>query len=220
MPNGPIDALLFAHHAIDAEARRIEGAAAHAETAGALADLAKDAAFLRNFVVKHTDGEEVGLYPSLIEKVPNIDRTFLHDHADDKEQFAELEGLVARCRAEAAGPAFTALRRQTVVITEHLAVHIRKENEIVLPLVGAHFDPAAQTGMVGKVLSVFTPADMEAVVPFITRLQTDEGAASYVTVLSRALPPPAFEKAKGWIRDGVPAARWDALVRAVPALGG
>jgi len=219
MPNGPIDGLLFAHTAIEADARRIEAEAHSAESPQAAAALAADAAFLADVVAKHTDGEEVGLYPTLIQKVPNIDKTFLFDHDDDKQQFADLSGLIDRCGKEDSGTALAALRRQTIAITEHLAIHIRKENEIVLPLVGEHFAPPAQVEMIQGVLSKFTPEDMVRVVPFITRLQARESAVAYVKVLAATMPPPVFDKAKGWLKDGISAELFQYLSTAVAELG-
>jgi hypothetical protein len=50
------------------------------------------------------------------------------------------------------------------------------------------------------------------------RLQDDHDAVAYVRVLGNVMPPPAFEKAAGWIRAGVPAERWALLRAAIPAL--
>ena len=49
-------------------------------------------------------------------------------------------------------------------------------------------------------------------------LQSPEGAVAYVEVLAKTMPPPVFEKAKGWLKDGIPGELFQHLTGAVPKL--
>jgi hypothetical protein len=72
--------------------------------------------------------------------------------------------------------------------------------------------------VLGRVLSTIPPERMSAVVPWIIeRVSPDDGDA-YLTVLEHATLPEVFPAAKGWIRDGVSAERWDDLSERRPQL--
>ncbi len=212
---GPIDTLRFVHAAILAEADAIE-----AEVAGDgdLAALPVRVGFFAELVEAHTRGEEKGLFPRLAARFPELDKGYLADHESERALFREIAELAAR---GAGGDASVRprLARQAIALTEHARSHIQKENELLLPLVAATFSADEQGAMVRDILSVFTPAQMAAGVPFIVSRCDDGMACAYVEALSRAMPPPAFEAAKGWIRGGCDPTRVALLASRVPAFG-
>ncbi len=110
------------------------------------------------------------------------------------------------------------MRRQVVALATHVHSHVAKENELILPRVASLFSPEEQGQMVSDILSAFTPEDTAAAVPWIVARLDADTAAAYVGVLSNAMPPPVFEAAKGWIREGVSDEQWSAVVERAPAL--
>jgi hemerythrin-like domain-containing protein len=214
---GPIDSLRYVHAAILAEADDLEALVAGAttpETAGALADRLD---FFGHLVTAHTEGEEIGLFPPLVERDAAIAETYLIDHAEERALFAELSSLAARC-ASGDTEALDRLRREIVALATHAHSHVGKENELILPRVSQLFSAEEQAAMVGRILSTFTPEDTARGVPWIVARLDPEAAAAYVGALSAAMPPPVFDAAKGWIRAGISDEQWDALVERVPTL--
>jgi hemerythrin-like domain-containing protein len=217
---GPIDSLRFVHAAILKEADDLEAAVValdDADAATAAGALVGRMQYFGELVNAHTKGEEVGLFPPLVERDPAIAETYLFDHVDERELFAELVGLLQSC-AGGDPDALVTLRREIVALVTHIHGHISKENELVLPRVAAEFSAEQQDKMVGDILSTFTPEDTAKAIPWIVgRLDTDT-AAAYVQVLANVMPPPAFGAAKGWIQGGISDEQWTALVERAPVL--
>lgn len=210
---GAIQSLRFVHTAIATEARALEARALSSELDG----LDEAFAWFARLSKLHTDGEEVGLFPALEERVPNSGATFLHDHDEEEALFAEILELLPRARG-GDGEAVARLRRQCIALTEHLVPHIDKENGWVLPLVEEHFTPPEQGAMVGRILSTIGPEDMARAVPWIMNRISHDQRVAYATVLSNAMPPPVFEACKGWLSEGLPSDVHAALAEAVPAI--
>ena len=215
---GPIDTTRFVHNAIVKEADEIEAATNATTDATELAALADRIEWFGYVVNKHTTGEEVGLFPPLAERRPSIADTYLFDHVDERALFPELTQL-ARDASTGKPDSLARLQRQSIALTEHLHAHVRKENELIFPLVNELFSPPEQGEMVGKMIADLTPEDNVIAMPWIVRMNDADGAAVYVDALSHVMPPPVFDMAKGWIRDGVSAERWTELTQRVPALG-
>jgi hemerythrin-like domain-containing protein len=213
----PIDSLRFVHAAILAEVDELEATIHGASEPGEAGELAERIGYFGRLVNSHTSGEEVGLFPRLVERDETYAETYLFDHVEERQLFAELAELAAACRGGSAD-ALDRLRREIVALSTHARAHITKENELVLPRVASLFSPAEQGEMVGAILSVLTPEDTAAAVPWIIARLDADNAAAYVTVLSNVMPPPVFDAARGWIQGGVSAEQWGALAERVPAL--
>lgn len=216
---GPIDSLRFVHAAILKEADDLEAAVVALDDASAAGDLAERMQYFGELVNAHTQGEEVGLFPPLIERDAAIAETYLFDHVDERALFAELGALVDSCRAGDAA-ALAKLRREIVALVTHIHSHISKENELVLPRVASEFSVEEQGKMVSDILSTFTPEDTAVAIPWIVARLDADTAAAYVNVLANVMPPPAFGAAKGWIQGGISAEQWSALVDRAPVLAG
>ena len=214
---GPIDSLRFVHTAILTEADDLEsliGAASTPSDAGALAERI---AYFGHLVDLHTNGEEVGLFPPLVERDEAIAETYLFDHVEERASFAKLTGLSERCQSDDVD-ALHAMRREIVALVTHVHSHVGKENDLILPRVGDLFSPEEQGQMIGAMLSTFTPEDTATSVPWIVARLEPDAAAAYVNVLAHAMPPPVFEMAKGWIRDGITDQQWSSLVERAPVV--
>jgi hemerythrin-like domain-containing protein len=214
---GPIDSLRFVHAAILAEADELETLVASTTTPSEAGALAERIDYFGELVNSHTKGEELGLFPPLVERDEAIAETYLFDHLEEQATFAELSALAARCR-EGDTDALARLRRETVALVTNVQSHVAKENELILPRVGELFAPDEQARMVGAILSTFTPEETARAVPWIVARLDPDTAAAYVNVLAHAMPPPVFDAAKGWIRGGISDEQWHALVERAPVV--
>jgi hemerythrin-like domain-containing protein len=218
MPAGPMKALEFAHTAIAVTTAEIDDAVRTASSPEVAVSLRERVEFLASFVKVHVEGEEQAMYPPLAAKVPYIESTFLIDHKDEEQLYIELEGEVRRCADEGSAARLEHLRRQVAIIRAISDSHIKKENLIVVPLVFEHFSVEEQAAMLQGIISLAPREQMPKIVPWMTTCQSPMAAIAYVSALSVSMPPPVFAAARGWIRNGVSAERWDHLVTHVPAL--
>lgn len=215
---GPIDALRFVHAAITREVVELEHLGDGCQGPDDVRRLGERVAFLGYVVKGHTDGEELGLYRSLEERAPHVGAAYLHDHVDEQALFRGLAELVADAGTGAGPQLLGRVRRQTVALTEHLEPHIRKENELVLPLVAQLYDVAEQGAMVGRIMSSFTPVDLGKIVPWMASKMTQDERAAYLGVVLRTQPAERAQVVVGLVRQGTPLADWEALKPRVPGL--
>jgi hemerythrin-like domain-containing protein len=214
---GPIDSLRFVHAAILTEVDELEAAVDDATGPAEAGALVERIEFFRHLMEGHTHGEEIGLFPRLVERDEAVAETYLFDHVSEREILADLIALAHACR-QGDEDALSRMRRQIVALATQAHSHVAKENELILPRVTQLFSPEEQGRMVSDILSTFTPEDTAAAVPWIVARLDADTAAAYVGVLSHAMPPPVFDAAKGWIRNGVSDQQWAALVERAPAL--
>ncbi|HXU82702.1 MAG TPA: hemerythrin domain-containing protein, partial [Polyangia bacterium] len=144
----PVRGVRFIHRAILAEAGQIEAAAAD----GRGAAVAERLPFFERVLHLHNTGEEVGLFPDIDARAPDIVPAYLLDHREEKLLFANLRDACA-----AGGPK---LAQAAAACAAHLRLHIKKEEELIVPLVERLFSIPEQGAQVGKMLAQFTPADM------------------------------------------------------------
>jgi len=214
---GPINALRFVHSAIFSEAERLENRA-HSELGRDEArQLAAELAVFDRLMDGHTKGEEVGLFPKLAEREPHFAETYLRDHEVEHALFRDLAAALESL-SQGDDSAHGAVRRLASAIRHHVVTHIGKENELVLPYVDASFSPPEQGQMLGQVLSVFTPQDLETFLPWIVARLDDDTAVSYLGALGGAQPPAVFAKSCAWIKAGIPEAQRARLAQRVDAL--
>jgi hypothetical protein len=127
-----------------------------------------------------------------VQRSPYFADTYLLDHDDERALLAEIVVLARECQG-ADTAALERLRRQTVALTEHAESHVRKENELVLPVCREMFSPAEQGEMVSTMLSAFSPEVMARAAGWIvSKVDADTGAA-YLGELSAVMPAPVLQ---------------------------
>lgn len=158
----PIDGIRFVHAAIVNEARAIEELARSVATPQGAGALVPRLEFFAELNDAHTRGEELGLFPPLVERSPNLADTYLLDHEDERALFAEIVTLARQCQS-GDDSALMRLRRQTVALTERAELHVRKENELVIPLCREMFSDAEQGAeYLGELSAVMPPPVFDA----------------------------------------------------------
>jgi hypothetical protein len=216
---GPIDSLRFVHAAILKESQRIDEDVRDGFGPEEARSLEPRLAFFARLIDLHTKGEEKGLFPHLVEKEPHFADTYLFDHQEETGLFEELQREVQEVAHKDVDADVPRLRRLVSTLRAHMEAHIKKENDLVLPLVGELFSPEEQGGMLKDILSTIAPADMGKAVPWIVDRLDVEMAERYVRALLGAWPPPMVENLKGWLKDGgVTPGHYETLMEKVPEL--
>jgi hemerythrin-like domain-containing protein len=215
--SGPIDSLRFVHTALCREILDLEAIVGSATTPEQVAKVKERFAFLERFGHSHTRGEEAGLFPDLDAKVPGLSQTYVFDHADERDAFARINVHLEACAKNDAG-ALRPLAREVSKLADHLTRHIRKENELLIPMVLEHFTIAEQVAMVGRIVSKLTPEEMTLGVPFIVGWLDPDDRVRYVAMLASSVPAPALTQLAARIKARLDDVDWSALAKAVPAL--
>jgi zinc finger protein-like protein len=197
----PIRGARFIHKAILTEAGKIETEA----TAGRNGDVARRLDFFERVLHLHNTGEEVGVFPEIDARASDVIPAYLMDHREEKVLFANL-------RDACAGGGPTLVRAATAVAT-HLRLHIKKEEELIFPLVERLFSIPEQGAQVGKMLGQFTPADLGQILPWlVTSLEADD-RRTYLGLMEKALPPERFAGVLKMVQAGVAPEIWASLGR-------
>ena len=197
----PVRGVRFIHRAILAEAGQIEAEASE----GRGAAVAERLPFFEHVLHLHNTGEEVGLFPDIEAKAPDIVPAYLLDHREEKVLFANL-----REACPAGGPK---LAQAAAAFAAHLRLHIKKEEELLVPLVERLFSIPEQGAQVGKMLAQFSPADMGQLLPWLVTSLAVDDRRTYLGLLEKALPPERFAGALGTVMAGVTPQVWATLGR-------
>ena len=219
----PAEGVRFIHAAIDTDVRALEAEAFAAETDAQLDAFGAHFALFHSIAKTHNEGEEVSLFPELEKRLPRVAATYLFDHEEEAALFDAITAQVATARA-ATGAArageLAKLRRHAVALTEHVTTHVRKENELITPLVLELFSPPEQAAQVQAMIGRFAPELLAKALPWIIANIVFDEQCAYVGMMQRVMPPERFPTACGWIKAGVGDAAWSAIAAKVPGLPG
>jgi hypothetical protein len=189
----PLRGIRFIHDAICREAEDLERCAKDGP-------LDPDRVALFEKILRmHAKGEELALFPAIEERAGDVVAPYLLDHREEEEIFAGLRG-----------PGYA---RAATLLSEHLRLHIKKENEILTPLMERLMTPPEQGAHLGKMMSVFTPADMGEVLPWMLNWLSVEERRAYVGMMEKAMPPDRVQGILGMLRAKLSPEVWQSLSR-------
>jgi hypothetical protein len=212
----PIESIFFVHTAIRRDAHAIEQLAQHAESTEAIRELAARFEWFARAVTFHTKGEEDLLYPELEKRAPHVGAAYVFDHQDDQRLFEETRAALRGAR-EAAGDArrehLAAVRRLTAHVAAHSELHVRKENELVVPLVAKLFSPPEQGAQIQAIVAAIGPDDMRRAAPWLVGHLDAPDRVAYVAMMQKVMPPERFTAVAGWIREGIGAEAWTPIAQ-------
>jgi hemerythrin HHE cation binding domain-containing protein len=198
----PARGVRFIHTAIEREAEEIERLAA----AGEAAAVAERLPLFKRVLALHTGGEEDSIFKDIDAHLPDVTAAYVLDHREEEERFAALE------RAAADG-APQPLYRAAAALRDHLRLHIRKENELLIPIVERLYSPAEQGAQIARMMAAFAPADFAAVLPWLIEWLDPVDRRAYLGIVEAAAPPERFAAVLGMVRAGVSPGVWATLER-------
>jgi hemerythrin-like domain-containing protein len=199
----PLRGVRFIHKALQHEARAIDQAAR--DPASDPAALVGRVAFFHRISKIHHASEEGSIFPDLEARRPGIAATFLVDHAEDVPLLEEITRL-------AKSGARQELAQKTAILKDTLRIHVKKEEEILVPLAESIFTPAEQVAQVGKMMSAFPAQDMKEIMPWLVGALELDDRVAYVGMVKHAMPPDRFEVVAGWLKESLGADAWSAIV--------
>jgi hypothetical protein len=142
---------------------------------------------------------------------------YLFDHDAEEALFADLLLLLRSFSSSAA--VAKELRRAAASLRYHAILHVKKEEEIVVPLVMKHFTSDEQKSMIQSAVGGYTPEQLMKTFPWIVKAQTPEDRVTFIfDDLMSLMPPDVFGAVTGWIREGIPTDDWQDIVRRAPQL--
>jgi hemerythrin-like domain-containing protein len=209
----------FIHTAILREARFIVDEAARLDSAAAAAKLATRVAIFSERSHQHTDGEEKGVFTFIAKRWPGNEKHYLCDHQEERALFRKAESSLQEAAAAGASQgAFEEARRAIALVTQHLSLHVRKEDEILFGMITDEHGPEEQRNIVRRILATYTPDDVAEVVPWMMNLFNADEREAFVRMRMAFTPGPDFVAVMGFIKNGIPVDAWTDLARRVPEL--
>ncbi len=220
--NSPIAGIRFVHTAIRRETSEIEKIASTLSSPVEAEKLAARVEMLAHEIHLHTQGEELSIFPTLETKEANIAVHYVFDHHREDELLKNVKELAEALKGESteskASELRSELRRAATSLRYHAQLHIKKEEEIIVPMVQKHFAPPEQGAIVKDLLSRYRPEELSKTLPWtITWLDADD-REKYVRIMQAGMPPQAFVALKGWLKNGTPPEVWSDLSTRVPEL--
>jgi hemerythrin-like domain-containing protein len=198
MAAGPARAIRFIHRALIKDIETIERMAHDAKTTADIETVRTKFDFFAHVLHLHTSGEEVAIFPALAAKVGHVIPLYLLDHEEDRALVDRAKKALSS--GEDVATISARSKRACALLAAHIALHVKKEEELLVPLLEEHFTPAEQGEQVGKMMATFPPPDMQAVLPWMVELLSPEDRVAYMGVMKAAVPPDRYAIMHGWIK--------------------
>jgi zinc finger-like protein len=211
----PIQGIRFIHNAIRKGVLEIEESVRELRSAEDAARLAQSVKFLEHEVHMHTSGEEAGIYPRLDERARNVGVHYLFDHDEEENLFRALVEQLTEFSPNRAAE----VQRSAASLRYHALLHVKKEEQIVVPLVVKHFSDDEQRSMIQAAVSGYSPEQLMQTFPWIVRAQSIEDRVTFIVDdLMKLMPPEVFGAVKVWIQNGLGETDWSDIVQRAPEL--
>lgn len=219
---GPVYGLKFVHRAIknglievDQESAKLSGSF----STEAAKELQSKFAFLGKLINLHADSEDAILFPAIEEKQQGVTASYSEDHENEKSQLQSIEdklqSLVSQETADS--NLLIGLKNEAVHYAEFLISHMDKEENELWPLMDQFYTPPEQGPIMGQIGAFFKPEDLVQIVPWIVTNLDETLRIGYIQLMKMAFPEPVFEKAKGWIKEGVSEEIWQSVETTITA---
>ncbi|MGD0765820.1 MAG: hemerythrin domain-containing protein [Dehalococcoidia bacterium] len=218
----PIRSVRYIHKAIRVELETLEDAVRRLNPADdrPAADIERRFSFLYDTVKAHEDGEEDAVFPAMDERIYPVSAPYLLDHKVDQRHMWEIAQSLSRFGATPGAGERTDLlhhlNRLTVILYSAMALHIRKEEEILVPLIEQHFSIEEQANIVNRAIAHFSPDQMQQVLPWMLKALTLDEQEAYLRELMQAMPPEAFHAMTRAVSEGVSPQQWQEITRRMP----
>ena len=215
MPS-PLDGIRYIHAAIMAEADQLDALALSAKTDKEAHAIRDRVSFYEHLLKIHTDAEERHVFPLLDGKLPTSAQTYLFDHKEEKT----IIDKVGKLSQPSAGkgpqqPEFAHAMRE---LRNHLSLHVRKENELIVPLLTELLSIADQGKLAGALMAEVPKEMYPILLPWLMARLTVEDRIGYLSMVKAGAPPPAFASMVGLVRQSLSPSEVAVLAKAIPEL--
>jgi hemerythrin-like domain-containing protein len=208
---GPIDAILAIHNAFRKDMEGIDSAALDsARGKPGLEATVERFRFFNEVLEWHAHGEERAIFPALENVAPLVAEAYEMDHRGLDAAFESLSNAVsARDALQTA--------RATAAFKFHLDIHLDKEDRHLYRIVRERVSMPDQGKAVGVMASEVPQDRFPELTAWMFPLLGDKDRENMTRIWQSVMPPPAFNGAKGLIRNAI-GDGWTELVRRIPAL--
>jgi len=218
----PVRSIRFIHNAIRKETETLESAIAQlaAEDVTGAEECARRQAFLYDVVKVHEDGEEDSLFPMIDELIYPVSAPYLLDHRADQlhmlETIQSFKRLAATRDAGERAQLLRHLSRQAIIFNAATTLHIRKEEDILVPLVEGRISIEEQSAMAKKAMGRASPQQMQAMFPWVLKAQTPDDQEAFLRGMMESMPPEVFSMMARRAAEALSASEWAEITRRLP----
>lgn len=212
------------HEALRDEVTRLRAMARDAtvdNTAG-LTALSDEVVFLADVLTVHSLSEDGVGFPILRRHGIDVPEWLTQDHHRELAVLYDIRRACLELRFheddQDLAPALARVRDLLEATERDLQVHIKIEDEQVIPQAAAKLSPKEQITLVVTMVA-HTPAWLgERILPWMIASITSDHRVHLLRAWQQQMPPKVFEAKARTIRDGVDATLWNDLVAMVPEL--
>lgn len=218
----PARSIRFIHRAIQTEIDALDKAVDRlaAGESDDTAELARRFDFFYRVVKAHEDGEEDTFFPALDQHVYPVSAPYLLDHRVDQrhihEVIASFGRLIDGVDGRARGEILRQMSRLTLIINAATAVHIQKEEEMLVPLVEQNFSIEEQEDIARRAIGHFPPELLQQTLPWLVLSLPPDDQEAFLRMLMSTVPPDAFQAMSGLLSTSLPPNEWAEIVRRLP----
>jgi len=218
----PARSIRFVHKAIQTEIDTLERDVARlaAGDSDEAAEMAHRFDFFYRVLKAHEDGEEDTFFPALDQRVYPVSAPYLLDHQADQGHIREVIeslGLLAGNPDERTrGDILRRINRLAMVLDAATAIHIQKEETILLPLIEQNFSIEEQEDITGRAVAHVPPELMQEMFPWLVRSLPPEDQEAFLRDMMQTVPPNVFHMMSGLLATRLPADQWAEIVRRLP----
>lgn len=202
-PPGPMRGVRFIHVALSRELDLLEDDA-RGLVAGTTSvdDVKARMEWLGYTLGHHAEAESVTYFAPLNERVPHSTDGFEDDHHQEEALRADMDRLIAAHEA-GDGTAAAGFLRRVTELNDLITHHMRKEEEVLLPVFESNFELPEQGAIVGAMIA-HLPADfMARGLPWIYERIDPEDRVAYTAMLKGAMPPEPFAGIMGLVENHI-----------------
>ena len=220
--SSPLHIVRFFHETIKQEAQILEYFA-HSKIEGTqLREVAARLPKLRELYDLHSEAEEQFLFDRLEKAAPGLRDPYLYDHQEEIEIFSGLSHLMvemARHPGAISAEQASRLKRDTVVLTETLALHCQKEEDLVLPKLQSLLDAGEALTLAKAFVEIIPEKRRPELIPLMIKTLSLGDQVEFISILRLWPELGVGPRLHLWLKDELTAKAWKALVERVPALG-
>ena len=218
----PARSIRFVHKAIQTEIEALDREVEHlaAGKSDDAAEMARRFDFFYQVVKAHEDGEEDTFFPALDERVCPISAPYLLDHRADQGHIREIIqsfGLLAgnpdeRTRSEI----LRRINRLTIYSNAATAIHIQKEETILVPLIEQNFSFEEQADLTRRAVAHIPPELMQQMFPWLVQSLPPDDQEVFLREMMQMVPPNVFHMMSGLLATNLPSDQWAEIVKRLP----
>lgn len=222
--NNPMDAYLYFHSAVVAEASDLATSFGEAswDNPAEIDDVANRFAFFQKANAVHENAEEAFFFPAIEGRLPHVTDAFAFDHTSSEGLYGEIARALGDLRAaERGAPKVDLLReinRRACALEQLVVLHSDKENELLVPILTQSFSEDEQRAIIRQMFGHASPELGPQIVSWMFGHLSTADRAGFLRIAMQLFPRDRFDAMVESLAQSVDSQAWSEVLQLVPEL--